>query len=107
MSLAVERSAPAPASAGSSDRGTGLPRRVWPTASRAACSAEGRRPCRASEGQTDSLPDQPLVRLAGRSCQRLAQQPGAEVGVPDPLPGRRRRLVRARPSETSWSDSPH
>ncbi len=39
-----------------------------------------------AEGQADPLPDQPLVRLAGRSCQRLTKQPGAEVGVPDPLP---------------------
>jgi hypothetical protein len=66
MSLAVERRSPAPAS-------------------RAACSARGRRPCRACRGQADPLPDQFLVRLAGRSCQRLTQQPDAEVGVPDPL----------------------
>ena len=41
MPVAVERNAPAPASAGIWNRGTGLPRRVWPTATRAACSSEG------------------------------------------------------------------
>ena len=88
MSVAVERSAPAPGSAGTSNRGTGLPRRVWPTATRAACSRRGvHEACRACPGAGGSLPDQLLVGLAGGLLQRLAQQPGAEVGVPGPFAG--------------------
>ena len=73
MSVAVERSAPAPGRAGISNRGTGRPRRVWPTATRAACSADGSTSgVGHAEGQADPLLDQPFVGLAGGLFQRLA-----------------------------------